>query len=173
MHFFTEPWCSPQRFKLPYSERKEPGNSRRKYLDTQHFIETFDVFHYSLSKGGIYCRPCATFASDEVGMVTLCKIVKTLLQKDTHFNRFLTVLSKQFNKDSLSRSNQFVALVKNNEGVCQQQANVRAAKKREKNRKILGRIIFFLLSFLGDWVFLNADTEIPVLCPCLNRVYST
>jgi len=58
----------------------------------------------------------------------LNRIVKTPLQKYTHLtgkNGYLTKhLSKQFHKDSLSRSNAFVSQVKNNAGDVEQQAKV-------------------------------------------------
>ena len=134
----TEPWCPPKGFKWPYTKRKDRGKIRRKYLCPQHFTEKFDVFSYSLSKGGIYCRPCAIFAPDKVRAVKLGRIVKSPLQKYTHLtakNGYLTEhLSKQFHKDSLSRSNTFVALVKSNARDVDQQANVEAAKQRKKNR---------------------------------------
>ena len=122
------------------------GQHSSKTLGPQHFTEKFDVFFYSLSKGGIYCRPCVIFAPDEVRVVKLGRIVKTPLQKYTHLtakNGYLTEhLSKQFHEDSLSRSNAFVALVKSNAGDVEQQANVVAAQQRKKNRMALKRIIF-------------------------------
>ena len=152
VRFLTEPWCPPKGFRWPYTERKDRGNIRRKYLGPQHFTEKFDAFSYSLSKGGIYCRPCAIFAPDEVRGVKLGRIVKTPLQKYAHLTAkdgYLTEhLSKQFHEDSLSRSNAFVALVKSNAGDVEQQANVGAAKQREKNRMVLKRIIFSI-KFLG------------------------
>ena len=151
VRFLTEPWCPPKGFKWPYSECKDRGNIRRKYLGPQHFKEKFDVFSYSLSKGEIYCRPCAIFAPDEVRGVKLSRIVKTPLQKYTHLtakNGYSTEhLSKQFHEDSLSRSTAFVALVKSNADV-EQQANVGAAKQRKKNRMALKRIVFSI-EFLG------------------------
>ena len=124
---------------------RRPGNICRKYFGPQHFTGKFDVFSYSLSKGGIYCRPCAIFAPDEVRGVKLGRIVKTPLQKYTHLtakNGYLTEhLSKQFHEDSLSRSNAFVALVESNAGDVEQQANLGAAKQRKKNRMALKRII--------------------------------
>ena len=132
MRFLTEPWCPPKGFKWPYTERKDRGNICRKCLGPRHFTGKFDVFSYSLSKGGIYCRPCAIFAPDKVRGVKLGRIVKTPLQKHTHLtgkNGYLTEhLSKKFHEDSLSRSNAFVALVKSNAGDVEQQANVGAAK---------------------------------------------
>ena len=120
VRFLTEPWCLPKGFEWPYTERKDRGNIRRKYFGPQLFTEKFDVFSFSLSKGGIYCRPYAIFAPDEVRGVKLGRIVKTPLQKYTHLtakNGHLTKhLSKQFHEDSLSRSNAFVALVKSNAG---------------------------------------------------------
>ena len=99
-----------------------------------------------MSKGAIYCRPCAIFALDEIRGLKLGRIVKTPLQKYTHLtakNGHSTEhLSKQFHEDSLSRSNAFVALVKSNAGDVEQQANVGAAKQRKKNRMALKRIIF-------------------------------
>ena len=152
MRFFTEPWCPPKGFKWPYAERKERGNIRRKYLGPQHFTGKFDVFSYFLSKGGIYCSPCAIFAPDQVRGMKLGRIVKTPLQRYTHLtakNGYLTEhLSKQFHEDSLSRSNAFVALVTSNAGDVEQQANVRAAKQRKKNRMALKRNIFSI-EFLG------------------------
>ena len=152
VRFLTDSWCPPKGFKWPSTERKDRGNIRRKYLDPQHFTEKFDVFSYSLSNGGIYCRPYANFAPDEVRGVKLGRIVKTPLQKYTHLtakNGYLTEhLSKQFHEDSLSTSNAFVALVKSNAGEVEQQANVGAAKQRKKNRMALKRIIFSI-EFLG------------------------
>ena len=82
----------------------------------------------------------------------LGRIVKTPLQKNMHLtakNRHLTEhLSKQFHKDSLSRSNAFIALVKSNAGDVEQPANVGAAKQPKKNRMALERIIFSV-EFLG------------------------
>ena len=176
VRFLIEPWCPPKRFKWLYTERKDRGNTRRKYLVLQHFTGKFDVFFYSSSKGGIYCRPCAIFAPDEVRGVKLGRIVKSPLQKYTHLtakNGYLTEhLSKQFHKDCLSRSNAFVALVKSNAEDVEQQANAGAAKQRKENIIALERIIF-PSSFWGDWALFCADTVIPVLCLYLHRARRT
>jgi len=176
VRFLTEPWFPPKRFEWPYTERKDRDNTRRKYLGPQHFTGNFDVFSYLLSKGGIYCRPCAIFAPDEVRGVKLNKTAKTPLQKYTHLtgkNGYLTEhLSKEFYEDSLSRSNAFVSLVESKAGDIEQQAKVGAAKQREKNRRALERIILSI-EFLGRLGFLCADTVTPVLCLCLKRVRRT
>ena len=86
VRFLTEPWCPPKRSKWPYTERKDCGNTRRKYPGPI-ITGKFDAFSYSLSKGEIYCRPCAIFAPDEVRRVKLGRIVKTPLQKYTHLLR--------------------------------------------------------------------------------------
>ena len=147
VRFLTEPWCPPQGFKWPYTERKDRGNIRRRYLGPQHFTGKFDVFSYSLSKGGIYCRPCPIFAPDGVRRVKLGRIVKIPLQKYTHLsakNGYLTEhLSKQFHEDSLSRSNAFVPLVKSNAGDVEQQANVGAAKATQEKQNGFEKNYFF------------------------------
>ena len=74
VRFITESWCPPTRFEWAYTERKDRGNTRRKYLGPQHFTGNFDVFSYSLSKCGIYCRPCAIFAPDEVRRWSLTEL---------------------------------------------------------------------------------------------------
>ena len=131
---------------------QRPGNPRRKYLGLQHFTGNVDVLSYSLSKCGIYCRPCAIFAPNEVRRMNLNRIVKTPLQKYMHLtgkNAYLTKhLSKRFHDDSLSKSNAFVSQVKNNAGDVEQQARVGAGKQREKNRRGLERITFSI-EFLG------------------------
>jgi len=115
---------------------QRPGNPRRKYLGLQHFTGNVDVLSYSLSKCGIYCRPCAIFAPNEVRRMNLNRIVKTPLQKYTHLtgkNGYLKKhLSKQLHEDSLSRSNAFVSIIKSNVGDVEQQGKVGAAKQREK-----------------------------------------
>jgi len=176
LRFLTEPWCPPTRFEWPYIERKDRGNPRRKYLGPQHFTGNVDVLSYSLSKCGIYCRPCAIFAPNEVRRMNLNRIVKTPLQKYTHLtgkNGYLKKhLSKQLHEDSLSRSNAFVSIIKSNAGDVEQQGKVGAAKQREKNRRALERIIF-PSSFWSDWAFLFTDTVLPVLCLRLKRVRRT
>ena len=150
--FLTKPWCPPTGFQWPYTERKDRGNIRQRYLGPQHFAGKYDMFSYSLSKKGIFCRPCAIFAPDEVGGVRLNRMVKTPLQKYDHLtgsNGYLTEhLSKKFHEDSLSKANAFVALVQSNAGDVEQQANIGAAKKREKNRRALERIVSSI-EFLG------------------------
>ena len=37
VRFLTEQCCMPKGFKWPYTERKDRGNIRRKYLGPQHF----------------------------------------------------------------------------------------------------------------------------------------
>ena len=172
VRFLTEPWCPPKRFKWSYTERKDRGNARQKYLGPLHFTGKFDVFSYSLSKGGIYCHPCAILAPDEVRGVKLGRIVKTPLQKHTHLtakNGHLTEhLSKQFYKDCLSRSNAFVALVK---AMQETLSSKRTSEPQSNARKTewLWKVLFFPSSFPGDWAFLCADTVIPELCLCLHR----
>ena len=161
MRFLTEPLCPPKGFKWPYTELKDRGNTRRKYLGPQHFIGKCDVFSYSLYEGGIYCRPRAVFALGEVRGVKLGRIVKTPLQNYTHLNvkngDLTERLPKHFHEDSLSRSNAFVALVKSNAGDVEQQANVGAAKQRKKNRMAWERIIFSI-EFLGRFGSSSART---------------
>ena len=141
---------SAKRIEKTVRRAQRPGQHLSKISWSPTFYRKFDVFSYSLSKGGIYCRPCAIFAPDEVRGVKLCRIIKTPLQKHTHLtakNGYLTEhLSKQFHGDSLSRSNAFVG--KNNAGDVEQQVNVGAAKQRKKNRMALKRIIFSI-EFLG------------------------
>ena len=79
-------------------------------------------------------------------------MVKTPLQKYDHLtgnNGYLTEhLSKKFHEDSMSKANAFVDLVRRNAGDVEMQANIGAAKKREKNRRALERIIS-AIEFLG------------------------
>ena len=95
--FLTKPWCPPTGFQWPYTERKDRGNIRRRHLGPQHFAGKYDVFSYSLSEEGIFCRVCAIFAPDEVKGVKLNRMVITPLQKYDHLtgnNGYLTDLFK-------------------------------------------------------------------------------
>ena len=147
-----QPWSPPSDFEWPYTERKDGQKIRRKYLGPQHFTGLYQCFSYSTIKKGIYCKPCAVFAPSEAGGSQLERLVKSPLQKYTHLtgqNGYLSShLKTKFHEDSLTKANTLIGLVKSRAGNIVEQMNTTAAKRKEKNRNVLRRIIQ-AIEFLG------------------------
>jgi len=133
-------WKAPEHFQWPYSERKDCGKMRRKYLGPQHFADRYSVFTYSLSQQGVLCKPCVLFAPDSVRGVKLHRLVKSPLQDYSHLtgkNGYLTShLSTDFHEDSVSKASAFLNTFHKQSDVAQQ-LNAAAAAETNKNRRAL------------------------------------
>lgn len=152
INFLKHSWFPPSDFEWPYSERKDGQKLRRKYLGPQHLSGVYQCFAYSMLKGGVYCKTCAVFGPSESGGSQIDRLVKSPLQKCTHLtgqNGYLSChLKKRFHKDSQTKANAFIAMVKSSRGDIAQQMNSAAAPQVEKNQSILSRIILSI-EFLG------------------------
>jgi len=138
-------WTAPDGFQWPYSERKDGNTIRKKYLGPQHFSGQYSVFAYSLAKQGVFCKPCALFASDRIRGVSLDRLVKSPLQKYDHLSGkdgYLTShLANAFHEDCCSRAKAFAETVRSSAGTISHKLHTSASAELERNRRALGRII--------------------------------
>ena len=136
-------WKAPEGFQWPYSERMDGGKLRRKYLGPQHLSGVYSVFSYSLSKRGLFCRPCVIFAPNDVRGVKLGRLVQS--PKFAHLtgrDGYLTShLSTKFHEDSISRAQALKQTTTSKAGDVAQQMKSSAALQRVKYRSALQRIV--------------------------------
>ena len=130
-------WKAPEGFQWPYSERMDGGKLRRKYLGPQHLSGVYIVFSYSLSKRGLFCKPCVIFAPNDVRGVKLGRLVQSPLQKFAHLtgrDGYLTShLSTKFHENSIARAQALRQTTTSKAGDIAQQMKSSAALQRVKN----------------------------------------
>lgn len=150
LQFLETLWSAPPGFVWPYSERKDGGKIRRKYLGPQHFTGEYESFTYSIKDGGVYCKACVLFAPEEVCGVTLKNLVKVPLRKYAHLtgkDGYLTThLANKFHEDCVGRAEAFKEIER--KGNIAKQMKCQAAIERDKNREILKHILQ-AIEFLG------------------------
>ena len=145
VHILEYRWIAPEGFKWPQTECQNAGKSRKKFLGQQHFQGCFEVFAYSLSKQGIFCKPCVLFAPESAGGVKLDRLVRRPLQKYSHLagrDGYLTShIKSKFHEDSITKAKAFIDNQKTMAADAAQMLNAAAAIQRKKNRDALARII--------------------------------
>jgi hypothetical protein len=143
-------WVAPEGFKWPWTERKDGEKIRRKYLSQRHFQGDYECFAFSLSHGGVYCKPCALFAPNEVRGMKLGNLVHQPLTKYdllTGKKGALTAhLKCGYHEDSMQKSQCFKQAMYS--GDVSKQLQTTFSLQREKNKDALKRILK-AIEFLG------------------------